>query len=266
MPTAQINDVSLYYETEGEGPPLLLIAGLASDSQSWAPVRALLARRFTLIMPDNRGCGRTTPQEAPITLKQMADDAAALLTHLNAPQAAVLGHSMGGMIAATMAAHHPDRVGKLIMAASSAGAPAKTRLLMQDLARLRQAGVAKEVFFRLMYQFLFAPGFFEDEAAVDAAAALSANYPYPQSDAAFAAQSQAAAGFDPSVLAQIKAPTLLICGALDLMFSPDYAARTLAAIPKLSVHTLQGAAHSLHWDQPEAFCACVVQALAPQPS
>ena len=65
MPALELPDLSLHYEDRGSGPPLLLVAGLASDSFSWLPVATPLAVRFRTIMPDNRGVGRTRPQDGP---------------------------------------------------------------------------------------------------------------------------------------------------------------------------------------------------------
>ena len=60
MATFSRGDVDVYYEIHGEGAPLLMIAGLASDSQSWQPIIADLASHYRLITVDNRGAGRTT--------------------------------------------------------------------------------------------------------------------------------------------------------------------------------------------------------------
>ncbi|MHA7873204.1 MAG: alpha/beta fold hydrolase, partial [Hyphococcus sp.] len=87
MPDISVNGITLHYETAGSGPPLLLIAGFASDCASWAPVAPLLAKRFTLIMPDNRGCGRTRTHGRKVAIDAMADDCAALLDHLSIERA-----------------------------------------------------------------------------------------------------------------------------------------------------------------------------------
>ncbi len=76
MPTVPINGIELYYETLGEGPPLLLVAGLASDSQSWATVTADLAKGRRAILVDNRGVGRTRPWGAEVSIPVMAEDCA----------------------------------------------------------------------------------------------------------------------------------------------------------------------------------------------
>ena len=99
MPTVKVDDLDIYYETHGEGPPLLLVAGLASDSQSWQPVLDTLAADFKVIVFDNRGVGRTTPQEATTSITRMADDCVGLAQQLGIEKFHLLGHSMGGFIA-----------------------------------------------------------------------------------------------------------------------------------------------------------------------
>lgn len=115
MGTARLNGVDVYYEVHGGGPSLVLIAGIASDSQSWLPVVAPLAEHFTVIVYDNRGVGRTTPQDADVSMALLADDCAALIEHLGYSKVHLLGHSMGGFVAQDVAARYPDRIGHLIL-------------------------------------------------------------------------------------------------------------------------------------------------------
>lgn len=257
MPQARLGEIELYYEKAGDGAPLVLIAGLASDSASWGPVAPALAQRFGLVMPDNRGSGRTKYGAKPFTIAEVADDVAGLLTQLGIERAHVLGHSMGGMIAATFAARHPQRIDKLVLAGSSAKRSPRAGAVMADLAALRQTNASPELRFRLFYHWLFAPKFFEDPEAVAAAARASATYPYAPTDEMSLHQGMAAATFDAGVLKDIRAETLTLSGALDLLSSPEDAAASLGVIANSRQTILDGAAHSLHWDQPDAFVAVV---------
>jgi pimeloyl-ACP methyl ester carboxylesterase len=259
MPTVGLNGIELYHELHGDGPPLLLVAGLASDSQSWLPVRDALAARFRLVLPDNRGCGRTTPQLAPLSVPQMADDCAALLDALGIPRAHVLGHSMGGMIALELAARHPDRVDRLVLAGTGA-VTARTATVLGDLAAARETAMPAELWFRLLFPWLFRPGFFEYADTVAEAARLSAAYPYPQSPAAFRAQYEASRAYrdHAAAAAAVRAPTLVLNAALDLLMTPGDAESTFAAIPRRRSAVLEGAAHSMHWDKPKDFVREVV--------
>lgn len=264
MPSLRRPDAELYYEREGDGPPLLLIPGLASDSQSWLPVRAALAARFSLVLLDARGAGRTRADAVSVPL--VVDDALALLDHLGIGRAHVLGHSLGGLIAHALAARAPARVERLVLAASGAISP-RLDALLADLAAAREAGLPLELWFRLLFQWLFRPGLLADPAAVAVAARLAAAYPYLQSDAAFRAQLAAARGANRASGAGITAPTLVLCGADDLMIAPAASVASFRDVPQLAAVTLADAAHSLHWDQPEAFvravCAFLTAGTAP---
>lgn len=260
MPIARVNGVDLFFETTGDGPPLLLIAGLASDSASWAPIAGMLSKHFRLIMPDNRGSGRTRDGGGPLSLEMVADDCAALLDLLEIAEADVLGHSMGGAVALMLAATRPERVRKVVVAASAAQLSARNRELMGDLARLRASDCDEKLFYRLFFYWLFRDEFFEDPAMVDEAAELAANYPFQQSREDFDRQIEAALAVDPGdLLEQIKAPILALGGEHDRLVPP----RDLAAFADMGarVEFLAGAAHSLHWDDSQGFVAAVASFL-----
>ncbi len=258
MPTLTTNDADIHYEVTGDGPPLMLIAGLASDSASWGPVAPLLSKHFMLIMPDNRGAGRTK-SSAPLSIDMMAADYAGLLDHLEIERTHMLGHSMGGIIAMTLAANAPDRINKLVLAASCARTPARAISVIDNLLMLREGGANQELWLRSFFHWLFKPEFFENKNAVDAAIALSMAYPYAQGVADMRQQVDALRGYDASALpAALKAETLLLTGERDLMFSPEEIKAAFAAAPAARLHILAGAAHSLHWDSPAEFSSNVI--------
>ncbi len=257
MPVLNNSDVHLHYETVGEGPPLMLIAGLASDHASWGPVTPTLAKHFTLIMPDNRGAGQTRCG-APISINAMADDIAALLDHLSIERAHVLGHSMGGIIAMKLAASAPKRIARLVLAASCAQTQARAVSVVDNILALREAGAPQEHWLRAFFHWLFKPEFFENRNAVDAAIALSIAYPHAQTTENMRRQIDALRHYDASGLpAAIETETLLLAGELDLMFSPHNIESAFSAARNGRMTVLPGAAHSLHWDAPQAFCETV---------
>jgi pimeloyl-ACP methyl ester carboxylesterase len=253
MPTVRLNGVEIYYELRGAGPPLLLIAGLAGDSLSWLPVRNALAARFQLILLDNRGSGRSA-QDVPISVELLAADCAALLDALETPRAHVLGHSLGGMAALELAARRPDLVDRLVLAGTGA-IGGLGRSVFADLAAARMHGLPSVTWFRLLFPWLFRPAFFDNPAAVAEAARLSAEHPWPQRDAAFAAQLAAGleyAGFA-NAASRVRAPTLELHGALDRLMPERTAGRVFEAITVRHRVVLDEAAHALHWDAPDAF-------------
>ena len=77
MPYVPTRDINTYYEEAGRGEPLVLIRGLGSDLQAWAPQAPELAKHFRVITYDNRGAGRTSAPDKPYSIVGMADDLAA---------------------------------------------------------------------------------------------------------------------------------------------------------------------------------------------
>jgi len=123
MPVATLSTgVELYYETHGSGEALLLFPSTAFSGEVWKPYQvAGLSQSLQLILHDPRGCPRTKVSQQVYSIEQMANDAVALLDQLAMPAAHLLGHSMGGRVALTMALNFPGRVKSLIMAASGSG-------------------------------------------------------------------------------------------------------------------------------------------------
>ena len=122
MPNVKLpTGANLYYETHGQGEPLVLIPSTGFSAEAWKPSQLPLADSTNLIIHDPRGCGRSMAVQQVYSINQMANDIVALLDHLKIPAAHLCGHSMGGRIALEMALNFPGRVKSLIMAASGSG-------------------------------------------------------------------------------------------------------------------------------------------------
>lgn len=117
---ATINGANLYYEIHGGGAPLLMIQGWGAEISNWQNVIEPLSKNFKLIIFDNRGMGRSEVTPGDYTTRMLADDAAALLDHLQIPKTHVLGWSMGGMIAQELALAYPEKVYRLVLPATTA--------------------------------------------------------------------------------------------------------------------------------------------------
>lgn len=262
MPTLQRPDAVIHYETQGDGPPLLLLAGIASDHASWTPVMPLLARRFRLILPDARATGRSSP--GAHAFEQLAEDAVALLDELGVARAHVCGHSMGGMVALDLATRFPGRVDRLVLAATMPGPTPVAAAMFGALMRARREGLSEEGFLRLLHPWIFGPAFFADPAVQKAAILMALSYPHAQPREGLEAQLKATAGIDlASRPARVAAPTLVLNAERDLLFLPGESAAAFAAIPDHRVETLPDAGHALHWDAPAAFAAAVERFLLP---
>ncbi len=255
MPDFDNNGARVHYELVGAGPPLLMIAGIASDGASWAPLTPLLADRFRLILIDNRGAGRTK-SPPPFSIEDMAGDCAALLDRLGVETADVLAHSMGGAIARQLAATHPHRVRRLVSMTSGDRVPRKAAELLTDLARLYHE-LEPTRWFRLLYQWLFSEPFFADPNNVRQASIASALYPFRQSPDNFSAQLAAALAYKPPDLSRIGGPVLAIAAERDIFVPPAVVKAAHEAIPDCRFEVIAEAAHSVHWEQPEAVAKLV---------
>jgi len=253
MPDLNLPDLSLHYAIEGQGPPLLMIAGMVSDSASWMPLVPLLSDRFTLIRPDNRATGRTTPWDAPVSVDLYAKDCAALLDHLALGPAHVLGHSMGGLIGIALAMDHPDHVGSLTLAATAPTRLRRNLALFQALLAIRRSDAPPDTWLRALYPWLFAPAVYDIPGAVDEAAAAALAYPHAQSADAMAHQMQALESYEPPEdLGRITCPVQALLAADDLLI-PLKAAQS--ALGDIRTEVISDAGHSIHWDAPKAVAA-----------
>jgi len=262
MPKLLINGLDLYYETHGKGPPLMLIAGLASDSQSWQPVIKELSRHFRVIAPDNRGVGRTKPQDINISIQKIADDCIALIKHLGLSSVNVLGHSMGGFVALDLAIRYPEFINKLTLAGTSFSNSKRNNSLFSDWVSYLENGMDSNLWFRNLFYWIFSAHFFENEGAVDVAVQFAIEYPYPQGTVAFRNQVNAIESYDCTKdLFRIHSKTLVINGKEDLLYPPDVGEELARAIPGATFSVFDNAAHSLHVEQPKAFTDCVLDFL-----
>lgn len=262
MATAVLDNIELYYEIQGTGNPLMLIAGLGSDSQSWQPIIGDLSSRHTVITLDNRGTGRTMPQDADLTIEIMADDCLSLLDHLGISSASLLGHSMGGLIAMDCAVRRPEAVDRLILAGTSARISRRNIELLSDWATHLEAGMDPVLWFKNIFYWVMSERFFENEAAMEEALLSELAYPYPINKVSFRKQVSAIAAFDGvGHPAKITAKTLVIAGKKDLLIPPEECEELAGAIPA-AFCLLDRAPHSLFLEDPVHFSRLVLEFLS----
>jgi len=262
MAIAKINDIKCYYEVHGEGRPLLLIGGLASDSQTWQLTISPLKKRFKVIIFDNRGVGRTKDPGGAFDVADMAKDAVALLDHLKIENADILGHSMGGFIAQDIAITHPERVNMLILANTAAAVSDKVKILLSDLLEIYRSDAQYEDFLKEFMKWLFTPAFLRDKRKTDQFIKYVLAYPYRQSPEDFKRQFEACIKFH-SVdrIKKIQSETLLIAGGKDRIVSRSETNLLESLIPNAKTKHLTKAAHSIQTEFPKQFVKDVIEFL-----
>jgi pimeloyl-ACP methyl ester carboxylesterase len=116
MPWVAHNQAKLFYTDEGTGTTALLLHGWACDSHDWSwQIPILLKSGYRVIAIDHRGHGRSTAPYGDYKPQTLADDAAALLNHIQAGPAIIIGHSMGTVVASALSVQHPQRVKALVL-------------------------------------------------------------------------------------------------------------------------------------------------------
>jgi len=142
MPTLKANGINIYYEMSGQGEPILLIGGLGSDVRQYRKAAMSLSKNHLAITFDNRGAGGSDKPDSPYTIEMMADDTAGLLAGLKIERAHVVGMSLGGRIAMSLALRHPGLVKSLVLTSTFASQP-KDKLPRRYSILFRLAGALR---------------------------------------------------------------------------------------------------------------------------
>ena len=269
MPLVKVSDIKLHYEMEGNGPPLLMIAGTGLPGATWrtGPSAQYAGEGFTVITFDHRGTGNSEQPDIEYSTRMFAEDAVRLLQALDIPQAHILGHSMGGRVVQWLALDHPQQVRSLVLAAGSPGEidprnPTIRGIPLYDAVELAEKGY--EGFIRGIFAstFFFTPEFCRDHPDViqRLTEVFWANRPplklYLRHTIA-RQQHQTA-----ERLHEITAPTLVIVGSADAVTGNLLAGQYLAEhIPGAEFKTVDGSAHMLFWQKPAETCSAIMEFL-----
>jgi pimeloyl-ACP methyl ester carboxylesterase len=261
--------ITLCYETFGEQgeQPMLLIMGLATQMIGWPDqfCEQLAGRGFQVVRFDNRDSGRSThvPGRPPplgqlvrrridpvlYTLSDMADDALGLMRALEIEPAHVVGASMGGMIAQTLAAEHPEAVSSLVSIMSNTGSPLSGQPAL-GLYRylLRAAPSDREGFIDHLdkvYAAIGSRGIPRDRELIREIAARSFDRDHDPSASGRQLGAITASGNRTAALKRITAPTLVIHGTDDRLVRPSGGRATARAIPGAKLLKIEGMGHDL---------------------
>ena len=268
--------ITLCYETYGDpsNPPALLVMGLGTQMIAWHEefCRSLAGRGFHVIRFDNRDIGRSTHVVgAPPTLAQlltrssraarysladMAEDSVGLLLARSLAPAHVIGASMGGMIAQTIAARHPVAVRSLVSIMSNTGAlHAGQPGLRTYPVLLRRPPPGREAFIERMvevFALIGSPGVPRDVQDIRALAGASYDRDHDPAGPGRQLAAIVAAGNRTAEIRRITAPTLVIHGTADRLVSPSGGRATARAITGARLMKVQGMGHDLPpllWDE-----------------
>jgi pimeloyl-ACP methyl ester carboxylesterase len=151
---ADVNGLHIYYETHGDGRPIVLLHGGLGSGEMFGPVIGALAANHRVILPDLQGHGRTADIDRQLDIRLMADDIAALIDHLALDKPDIVGYSLGGGVAFFTAVKYPEKVGKLVTASAHINSNAMPEEMRAQQAQVNAAAAEfmKETPMFEMYQ------------------------------------------------------------------------------------------------------------------
>jgi pimeloyl-ACP methyl ester carboxylesterase len=233
IPTVAVDGAQLVYRRIGKGRPLLVLNGFGATSADWDPSFIdRLACCSELILLNNRGIGGSTDDGQSFDIAKLADDAARVIETLDFERASVVGWSMGGFIAQTLALTYPERVDKLILLSTDAGADADVASPAVWSQLLDTTGTPHEQARRLLF-LLFpndvAESFYRQFGDIIAAARaqLSVELLNRQAAAMNAWHRNVVA----NQLREIRVPVLIGTGTEDIVIPASNASKLVNAIP-----------------------------------
>lgn len=251
MPKAPINGIELYYELHGElnresggkSPVIVFAHGRGGNHISWWQQIAVFAKEYRCLTFDHRGWGLSADQPNGPGPEAFVDDLKALLDYLEIDQAFLVSQSMGGITNLGFTLQYPTRSLGLVLGDTTGGIgdPSVVDLLKDvhppenPLGRALSAGFIEQhpdltVLFRQI-------GLLNPEMPISVVSPLFRNPNGPKAND----------------LSKMTTPTLLIVGQEDLIFPPRVMQATQGLIPNSRLEVVPGAAHSTHFEQPEAF-------------
>lgn len=255
MPTAQVGDLTIYYEVKGEGKPIVLHHGLAGSLEQWQPaMQTLLDLGYRVIAYDQRGHGRTSDGAKPFTIAQLAEDMRALMDHLGLQRASLMGHSMGGRTVLLFAMDHPERVDRLILNGAGGTPPAgDLRAAFEMFADVAKKQGMESVWALDKYQARLPRSMKESPVLLSQyKAGFLKNRPEGYAGAINAIIIM------PDLmprLGELKCRTLALVGAEDP--AAPFADAVAAKVPTATKEIIPGAGHFPHLERPDLFNAAI---------
>ena len=242
MPFVTVPDgTHLYYETLGEGEPLLLVNGQGQDHTSWDGIRDDFTGRYRVIVYDPRGTGQSDkPTEPPYSTRGFAQDAVALLDHLGIARAHVYGYSMGGRICQWLGIDHRERIGALVLSATTPGSVHGVPRAAEVNARWTNPPGSLQEAIETIAPLFFSPAWIAAHMEVVKAMFQALTPSRARTQTAFPGQCGTRLL---GILPTINAPTLIIHGDEDQLAPTANASLLAERIPGAELSLIKGGRH-----------------------
>jgi pimeloyl-ACP methyl ester carboxylesterase len=246
-----VADEVLAHDDVGEGQALVLIHGHPFDRRMWAPQLRSLSAGFRVVAADLPGYGGSRPRGSKVTIGQLADGVADLITFLDIQHAVVVGLSMGGLVAMELGLRAPDQIDGVVLVATTAApvTPAEAeqrRYTADQLERDGMLDLALE-----MTGKLFGPAARRDPGIIEPVFSMMLHT--PPAGAAAAIRGRAERPDYSALLSRLRVPSLVIAGTHDAYADEAVTAQLIAALPNPGVVRLPATGHLPNLEDPAAF-------------
>ena len=265
MPKVNANGVTINYERQGSGEPLVLIPYLAADNACYAFQVADYAKHFTCFSLDLRGTGASDKPDGAYSTELFADDVAAFMQVVGITRAHVAGLSLGAAIAMWLGVKHPERV----LSLSLHGGWTKTDPFLKTVVESWQVmatalSSVPETTIRGIFPWCFTPELYAAKPEYIQSLADFVRSRPAQPVSAFLQHSNAVAAHDIDGIGRITAPTLITCGRRDALTSNRFAEPMKAQIRNAELLVFEGCSHAPLYENVQAFNEQTLQFLQRQ--
>ena len=255
MPKVKVNDITINYESQGAGEPLILIPYLAADNACYAFQVADYAKHFTCISLDPRGAGESDKPDQVYSTELFADDVAAFMAAIGVERAHVSGVSLGAATGMWLAAKHPERVKSLSLHSAWPKTDPFVRVVVEGWRIMAKGlGSVPEMIIAGILPFCLTPELYAAKPdVVDQLAAFVRSRPVQPLDA-FMRQSGAVLAHDAlAQLGKIDAPTQITFGRHDIVTSTRFADPLKNGIKNSELEIFETCAHAAIYESVTEF-------------
>jgi pimeloyl-ACP methyl ester carboxylesterase len=255
MPKIKVNDITINYEQQGSGEPLVLIPYLAADNACYAFQVADYAKHFTCISLDPRGAGETDKPAGTYSTELFADDVAAFMQAIGVERAHVSGVSLGAAVGQWLASKYPERVKTLSLHSAWPKTDPFLKVIVGDWQTIAKGlGSVQEMVVEGILPFCLTPELYAAKPEyVDQLAAFVRSRPKQPLDA-FLRQSNAVIAHDAlGQLSRIAAPTQITFGRHDIVTSTRFAEPLKARIKNSEIVVFETCAHAAIYESVSEF-------------
>jgi aminoacrylate hydrolase len=254
MAVIETQGISLHYEVLGNRskPPVLLISGLGGAGSTWGSQVERFAKDYFVVLPDQRGTGRSSRSSGGYTIDQLGADMASLLQSLNLGPVHIIGSSTGGAIGQAMALNHPEIVRSLTMSSSFARFDAYVKREF-DLRRKLTSDADIKTIYSCYAIFLFSPKYASDHPEKVQAWIDLASERELEREVSLKRIDMIAAHNTLARLRSIQTPSLVLCGDQDLCTPRHLSEEIAREIANAKLAIFEGGGHMIHFEQEEKF-------------